>query len=191
MSCPSNCQTAACVGLTQLYLGGPQEMGDAVALRVIEWLDAADVKDTDKGKARDHNDEGSAVDVVVITKRSNTTSPECFEKLGIDVNSKHILVPKTLNNCRPGFDRVASQFIRIDYAGGCCMGDVRAIPFEHLAPSLPMWPLHPDPLGLELESQQLPQPPARAAGAGAAAGGAAAAVAAQKKPRLDPTLSYR
>lgn len=124
--------TAVHQALTQQFLGGVLQMGDAVALRVLE-----------------HGGESCAneIDVVVITERSNTTTPECFEKLGIDVKQKHILVPKTLNNCKPGFDRVATNFIWIDYHGGCCTGDVRAIAFEHL--DLPMYPWQHDPLGID------------------------------------------
>ena len=68
-------------------MGAPVPMGDAVALRVLER-------------------EGGPLDIVVLTQRSNTTSPECYEKLRIDPLAKQILVAKTLNNCRPGFDRV-------------------------------------------------------------------------------------
>ena len=50
-------------------------MGDSVCLRIV----------------------GTELDVVTVTERSFTISPECFEKNGIDVKAKHILVGKTLN----------------------------------------------------------------------------------------------
>ena len=55
-----------------------------------------------------------------------------------------MLVAKTLNNARPGFDDVAAEYLWVD-SGGACTGDVRRIRFRHHEPGL--WPFEPDPLG--------------------------------------------
>ena len=114
--------TAVRKALTQQFMGAPVSMGDAVALRC------------------------GPVDIVVLSQRSATNTPECYEKLGINPLNKKILVAKTLNNCRPGFDSVAAEYIWVDYPGGCCAGDPREIGLRHIEG--PMWPMVADPLGV-------------------------------------------
>jgi microcystin degradation protein MlrC len=100
-------------GLTQASPVDAGNMGDAAAL---------------------HHD---GIDIVVTTLRAPTHTPECFEKLGIDIASKRLLVAKTLNNARPAFDRVAAEYVWVD-SGGACTGDVRRIVFRNYEPDL--WP---------------------------------------------------
>ena len=64
--------TAVVPKLTQTYLGGVLGMGDAVALKV----------------------RGTEIELVVLTQRSFTVTSECFEKLGVQVKSKNMLVAK-------------------------------------------------------------------------------------------------
>lgn len=85
------------------------------------------------------------IDVVVSTRRAPTHSPDCFEKLGIDPRARRILVAKTLNNARPGFDDVAARYLWVD-SGGACTGDVRRIRFRNHEAGL--WPFEDDPLGV-------------------------------------------
>lgn len=119
--------TAVTPKLTQTFLGGPIAMGDSVCLRIV----------------------GTELDVVTVTERSFTISPECFEKNGIDVKAKHILVGKTLNGCHPGFDLLQEdrrRFIRVDYPGGCCSCNVKNVQFKHMDPGKPMWPIDDESL---------------------------------------------
>jgi microcystin degradation protein MlrC len=105
--------TGVARALTQASLYLAREMGDAAALHY------------------------EGIDIVVTTLRASPHTPECFEKLGIKIEDKRLVVVKTLNNARPGFDRVAADYAWVD-AGGACNGNVRRIVFKNHEPDL--WP---------------------------------------------------
>ena len=116
--------TAIKKGLCQYSLVASREMGDAIALKpLIPSL--------------------SSIDIVVTSIRAPTHSADCFSQLGISPSRKRLLVAKTLNNARPGFDSIAKDYRWVD-AGGACAGNVKHIVYRYYEPGL--WPFDPDPL---------------------------------------------
>lgn len=105
----------------QTGLGGlKDDLGRAVALRV----------------AGSSNEDG--VDLVLNTLRQQVFAPDCFTSLGIAVAAKQLVIVKSTQHFRAGFDPMAAAILYCD-APGSLNGDLAALPYRHL--QRPVWPL--------------------------------------------------
>ncbi|MSP48347.1 MAG: M81 family peptidase [Alphaproteobacteria bacterium] len=137
-------------GRLQLRLGGKigTVSGDPLDLdvTVIGLKDPLfDVLGTGRmplGRAAAFRIEGTEIDVVANTSRCQTFSPLAFEALGIDPMSKAIVVAKSMNHFRSGFEPIARGIV---YAAspGCIDVDYRRLPYTKVR--RPIWPLDADP----------------------------------------------
>lgn len=78
------------------------------------------------------------VDIVLNLTRQQVFSPECFPELGIDLASKRIVVVKSSQHFRVGFDPIAAATIYCD-APGTLNSNLPNLPYKNL--SRPIWPL--------------------------------------------------
>ncbi len=105
----------------QTGLGGlMDDLGRAVALRVAGSTDE------------------DGVDLVLNTLRQQVFSPDCFTSLGINVASKRLVIVKSTQHFRAGFDAIAAAILYCD-APGSLNGDLAALPYQHL--QRPIWPV--------------------------------------------------
>ena len=77
-------------------------------------------------------------DVVVNSLRQQVFSPACFSELGIDIASKRVLVVKSTQHFRAGFDPLCAATLYCD-APGSLNGNLSALPYQHLR--RPVWPV--------------------------------------------------
>ena len=77
-------------------------------------------------------------DVVVNSLRQQVFSPACFSELGIDIASKRVLVVKSTQHFRAGFDPLCAAALYCD-APGSLNGNLAALPYQHLR--RPVWPV--------------------------------------------------
>lgn len=77
-------------------------------------------------------------DVVVNSLRQQVFSPACFSELGIDIASKRVLVVKSTQHFRAGFDPLCAATLYCD-APGSLNGNLAALPYQHLR--RPVWPV--------------------------------------------------
>ncbi|GAB1584340.1 M81 family metallopeptidase [Phyllobacterium phragmitis] len=89
---------------------------------------------------------GTAVDIVLITSRTQTYEPDIFSNQGIDFAAKSFLLVKSTNHFHAGFQPVASQIVYIA-APTSYPVDPATTPYRKA--SLELWPRVADPLGLE------------------------------------------
>jgi microcystin degradation protein MlrC len=80
----------------------------------------------------------AGIDIVINSIRQQVFSPECFTQLGIDPVSKALVVVKSTQHFRMGFDAIASAVVYCDAPGSLNLNLAR-LPFRHLA--RPIWPL--------------------------------------------------
>lgn len=78
------------------------------------------------------------IDVVLNSTRQQVFTPDCFTEFGIDVRSKSIVVVKSTQHFRAGFDPIAAATIYCD-APGSLHGDLAQLPYRRLR--RPIWPL--------------------------------------------------
>lgn len=97
-----------------LVPGSHDALGDAVALRV------------------------QGVDIVVNSLRQQVFSPDCFTELGIDPRARRVLVVKSTQHFRAGFDPLAAATFCVD-TPGTLSADLSRLPWRHLR--RPLWPL--------------------------------------------------
>ena len=97
-----------------LVPGSRDSLGAAVALRV------------------------QGVDVVLNSIRQQTFSPDCFTEMGIDLKSKRLVVVKSTQHFRAGFDPLVVKAVYADTPGSLRM-NLRELPYRHLR--RPMWPI--------------------------------------------------
>ncbi|WP_131195656.1 M81 family metallopeptidase [Lichenihabitans psoromatis] len=88
--------------------------------------------------------EGTAVEVILNTNRTQTFEPDIFSNLGIDPAAKAILLVKSTNHFHAGFAPVAAEIIYID-AGAPYPSDPRRTVYRKL--TRPLWPRVDDPHG--------------------------------------------
>jgi microcystin degradation protein MlrC len=79
-----------------------------------------------------------AIDIVINSIRQQVFSPECFTEMGIDLLSKRLVVVKSTQHFRMGFDAIASAVVYCD-APGSLNSDLSRLPFRHLP--RPIWPM--------------------------------------------------
>lgn len=82
----------------------------------------------------------AAVEIVINSIRQQVFTPECFTEMGIDLQRKWLVVVKSTQHFRAGFDALASEVIYCD-AAGSLNSDLSRLPFQHL--KRPLWPLDP------------------------------------------------
>lgn len=81
-----------------------------------------------------------AIDIVINSIRQQVFSPDCFTEMGVDLSTKRLVVVKSTQHFRMGFDPIASAVVYCD-APGSLHGDLQQLPFRHL--DRPIWPLDP------------------------------------------------
>jgi microcystin degradation protein MlrC len=126
---------------------GPMS-GDPVDLRVRIVRIADDLQQT-FGSSLKHigtavwvrNDERD-LDLVLNTLRTQTFHPDAFTQLGIDLNTKHIVIIKSTQHFYAGFEPVAAQIIYVA-TPGAITPDFAGIPFRKF--TRPYWPRVADP----------------------------------------------
>ena len=106
------CRSDACQ--RSLTPGGRDPLGAAVAVRA------------------------QGIDLVLNSTRQQVFSPECFTELGIHPTAKRLVVVKSTQHFRSGFDAMAAAVIYAD-SPGSLQADIGALPFKHLP--RPVWPL--------------------------------------------------
>jgi len=82
------------------------------------------------------------LDIVLIGVRLQTYTPELFEKLGVDLASKQVIVVKSAQHYRAWFGSLAKGDIVVD-APGVCTADWRNLPFRRVRRDI--WPFTDDP----------------------------------------------
>jgi microcystin degradation protein MlrC len=80
------------------------------------------------------------IDIVLNSLRRQSFSPDCFTELGIDVAAKSLVVVKSTQHFRAGFDPLAAATVYCD-ARGSLNGALENLPYQHLR--RPIWPLDP------------------------------------------------
>jgi microcystin degradation protein MlrC len=100
---------------TQRFGAGTAPMGDAVALHAARGLD-----------------------IVVISHRTQTFSPEVFTNVGIDPTRKHILVVKSMQHFYAGFAPIARLILYVS-APGALVPDFKQLTYRKARRDL--WPL--------------------------------------------------
>jgi microcystin degradation protein MlrC len=126
---------------------GPMS-GDPVDLRVRIVRIADDLQQT-FGSSLKHigtavwvrNDERD-LDLVLNTLRTQTFHPDAFTQLGIDLNTKHIVIIKSTQHFYAGFEPVAALIIYVA-TPGAITPDFAGIPFRKF--TRPYWPRVADP----------------------------------------------
>jgi microcystin degradation protein MlrC len=99
-------------------LGAKVNMGDSAAIRVTAGT--------------------GAIDVVLISKRTQCFTPTAFAALGIDAAARRYVVVKSMNHFRAGFAPIAKEILYVA-APGAIDFDYRRIPYRRLR--RPIYPL--------------------------------------------------
>jgi len=81
------------------------------------------------------------IDIVLNSVRQQVFSPDCFTELGIDLAHKRLIVVKSTQHFRAGFDVLAAATVYCD-GPGSLQTDLSQLPYRHLR--RPMWPLDAD-----------------------------------------------
>ena len=89
---------------------------------------------------------GTAIDIVLITSRTQTYEPDIFSNQGLDFAGKAFLLVKSTNHFHAGFQPVASEIVYVA-APTSYPTDPATTPYRKA--SLELWPRVADPLGLE------------------------------------------
>lgn len=82
------------------------------------------------------------LDVVLVSGRAQTFSPEAFTKLGIDLSTKKVVVVKSSNHFHAAFAPIAADIQYLD-TGGPYPSDPARIPYKKIR--RPIAPLDPNP----------------------------------------------
>jgi microcystin degradation protein MlrC len=88
--------------------------------------------------------EGTEIDVVLSTNRTQTFEPDIFSNLGVDFSAKDLLVVKSTNHFFAGFRPVASDILYVS-AGQAYPNDPRRTDYRKLVRAI--WPRVEDPFG--------------------------------------------
>lgn len=86
--------------------------------------------------------EGTEVDVILSTNRTQTFEPDIFSNLGVDFAAKDLLVVKSTNHFFAGFEPVAAAILYVS-EGQTYPNDPRRTDYRKLA--RPIWPRVEDP----------------------------------------------
>ena len=80
------------------------------------------------------------LDIVAISHRSQTFSPDVFTNVGIDPLAKQILVVKSMQHFHAGFAPIATRIIHMA-TPGALVPDFSLLPYEKVNRSI--WPFAP------------------------------------------------
>lgn len=80
------------------------------------------------------------IDVVLNSVRQQVFSPECFTGLGVDLAARDLVVVKSTQHFRAGFDPIAGATFYCD-TPGVLSARIADIPYRHI--SRPIWPIDP------------------------------------------------
>ncbi len=86
--------------------------------------------------------EGTEIDVILNTNRTQTFEPDIFSNLGVDPLSKDILLVKSTNHFYAGFEPIAAEIIYVN-APSSYPSDPRTTNYTKL--DRPIWPRVEDP----------------------------------------------
>jgi microcystin degradation protein MlrC len=89
--------------------------------------------------------EGTEIDVILNTNRTQTFEPDIFANLGIDIAAKDMLLVKSTNHFYAGFAPVAAEIIYVD-AGAPYPSNPRVTDYRKM--TRPIWPRVEDPHGM-------------------------------------------
>jgi microcystin degradation protein MlrC len=78
------------------------------------------------------------IDIVLNSTRQQVFSPECFTELGVDPASKRLVVVKSTQHFRSGFDAMAAAVVYAD-SPGSLQANLAGLPYRHLP--RPVWPV--------------------------------------------------
>ncbi|MDY0743938.1 M81 family metallopeptidase [Paucibacter sp. R3-3] len=81
---------------------------------------------------------GAGITIVLNSIRQQIFSPDCFTELDVDPAAQALLVVKSTQHFRAGFDPIAAATIYADTPGSLQV-DLSALPYRHLR--RPVWPL--------------------------------------------------
>jgi microcystin degradation protein MlrC len=103
------------------------------------------------GEARDPIGDAAAIEVdgiavVLNSARDQAFGIDLFTNLGIDPRTKRIVVVKSHNHFFAAFSKIATEVHRTTAPGPLAL-DYSKVPYKRL--KRPIWPLDPDPLGLD------------------------------------------
>ncbi|HTD05591.1 M81 family metallopeptidase [Undibacterium sp.] len=73
--------------------------------------------------------ECAGIDIVVISKRTQTLSPSAFERLGVSLKNKSRIIVKSSHHFHAEFSRFSSRIVMVD-AGGALSMNFAALPYE-------------------------------------------------------------
>lgn len=88
--------------------------------------------------------DGTTIDVILNTNRTQTFEPDVFSNLGIDPLAKAVLLVKSTNHFHAGFAPIAAEIVYID-AGAPYPSDPRRTPYRKLTRAI--WPRVEQPHG--------------------------------------------
>jgi len=89
--------------------------------------------------------EGSEIDIILNTNRTQTFEPDIFSNIGIDPMAKAMLLVKSTNHFHAGFAPIAAEILYID-AGAPYPSSPRVTNYRKLVRAI--WPRVDDPHGL-------------------------------------------
>jgi microcystin degradation protein MlrC len=110
--------TSVVCDAVQHGLGATVHMGDSAAIRIAAG--------------------SGAIDVVLISKRTQCFTPTAFAAVGIDAAAKRYVVVKSMNHFRAGFAPIAKEILYVA-APGAIDFDYCRIPYTRL--KRPIYPL--------------------------------------------------
>ena len=82
----------------------------------------------------------AGIEIVLNSIRHQTFSPDCFTQLGIELGSKSLVVVKSSQHFRTGFDPIAAATVYCDAPGSLHL-DLAGLPYTRIRH--PIWPLDP------------------------------------------------
>ncbi|MYN21047.1 microcystin LR degradation protein MlrC-like protein, partial [Rugamonas sp. FT107W] len=80
----------------------------------------------------------AGIDIVLNSVRQQVFSPACFTELGIDLAAKRLVVVKSTQHFRAGFDPLAAATVYCDTPGSLS-ARIDTIPYQFIR--RPIWPL--------------------------------------------------
>lgn len=80
----------------------------------------------------------SGIDIIISSLRLQVYSTECFTKMGVDPESKRLLVVKSSVHFRASFEKISKTILVVSTPGALCP-DFASIPYKNI--NRPIWPL--------------------------------------------------
>jgi microcystin degradation protein MlrC len=124
-----------------LRIGGKTSpySGDPVDLRVTVGTIVVAPHPTSPGRDEvDVSVVADGVHIVLTNRREQVVSPDVFTRAGIDPEAMEIVVVKSSQHFRAGFEAIATEIIYCD-TPGTLTSDLAQVPFTRIP--RPMWPL--------------------------------------------------